>query len=92
MDEQKNKDKIKDNSPCNSVRSLSPGMDSVCSPCSQRLFRKRKTRVHRTVRAVMAIGLGGSITVNTSLKRDYQKAGMVANVRAKEAGGQGPVT
>lgn len=37
----------------------------------------------------MAMGLVGSVTVNTSLKRDAQEAEMIANIKAKEAGGQG---
>jgi len=41
----------------------------------------------------MAIGLGGSILANASLKRDDQEAEMVANIAVKEAGGgQEPVT
>ncbi|NXJ06580.1 TOPRS ligase, partial [Odontophorus gujanensis] len=38
------KNKVKDLSPLDSVRSLSPETDTVCSPYSQRLSRKRKTR------------------------------------------------
>lgn len=35
----------------------------------------------------MAIGLGGIILANVSLKKDDQEAEMVVNIGAKEAGG-----
>ncbi|POI22080.1 hypothetical protein CIB84_014173 [Bambusicola thoracicus] len=92
MDEQKNKDKIKDHSPLDSDWSLSPGMGNVCSPCSQRLFRKKRTRSPQNSEGSHGHQPWRKHHSEHQFKRDYQKAEIVANIRAKEAGGQGPVT
>ncbi|OXB72293.1 UNVERIFIED_CONTAM: hypothetical protein H355_013337 [Colinus virginianus] len=84
--EEKNKDK--DSSPSNSNWSPSPGMDKECSSCSHSPETKRPEvcrLVHSTVMTVVAISLAGSVSVNASLRRNDQKAEVVANLRAKEA-------
>ncbi|KAJ7417521.1 E3 ubiquitin-protein ligase Topors [Willisornis vidua] len=78
---------------CLSTEKTESKEDEKKKYCLERESPEAHSPVHRTVEAVMAIGLEGSTVAKANLKRDDREAERAANIGAKEAAeGQGLMT